>query len=126
MATLVPASPARSRPFTITGRQRPALPSPPAIGAGDQRIIVVDERPAGDLAPPAASELTGREIQVLDLLATGRSNHEIAMHLRVSVRTVHEDLEHVYPKLGVHDRTAAATTWLARRSPTAGPAGKAD
>ena len=126
MATLVPASPGRSRPFTITGDNGRlylrVLPS----ARSDQRIIVVDERPAGDLAPPAASELTGREIQVLDLLATGRSSHEIATYLRVSVRTIHKHLEHVYPKLGVHDRTAAATTWLARRSPTAGSAAEGD
>jgi DNA-binding NarL/FixJ family response regulator len=52
---------------------------------------------------------------VLELLSTGLSNLEIAARLRVSVRTVHKHLEHLYPKLGVHDRTAAATMWLAGR-----------
>jgi DNA-binding CsgD family transcriptional regulator len=124
LATLAEAAPPRSRPFTLMGNESwlsfAVLPS----SERDQRIIVVDERPAGDPAPLAAAGLTRREIQVLELLSTGRSNPEIARQLRVSVRTVHKHLEHLYPKLGVNDRTAAATTWLARRAGNG--AGRAD
>jgi ATP/maltotriose-dependent transcriptional regulator MalT len=75
------------------------LPSPER----DQRILVIDERPSGDAAPLSAAGLTVREHQVLDLVAAGRSNRDIAIQLNVSIRTVHKHLEHLYPKLGVHD-----------------------
>jgi DNA-binding CsgD family transcriptional regulator len=52
--------------------------------------------------------LTRREREVLALVAEGRSNREIARVLWVSPATVRTHLEHVYAKLGVHSRTAAA------------------
>ena len=44
---------------------------------------------------------------MLQLLATGRSNADIAADLYVSVATVRKHLEHAYRKLGVHSRMAA-------------------
>jgi DNA-binding CsgD family transcriptional regulator len=52
--------------------------------------------------------LTAREHEVLVLVADGRTNPEIADRLSVSPRTVQKHLEHVYEKLGVSTRTAAA------------------
>ncbi|MGH9058515.1 MAG: response regulator transcription factor, partial [Acidimicrobiales bacterium] len=69
--------------------------------------------------PLYAAGLTRREDQILAEIAAGRTNAEIASHIGVSVRTVHKHLEHMYPKLGVHDRTAAATRWLDERGPAA-------
>ena len=54
---------------------------------------------------PAA--LTVTERRVLQLVATGRSNSDIAEDLYVSVATVRKHLEHAYRKLGVHNRMAA-------------------
>lgn len=54
---------------------------------------------------PAALTLTER--RVLQLVATGRSNSDIAEDLYVSVATVRKHLEHAYRKLGVHNRMAA-------------------
>ena len=51
--------------------------------------------------------LTRRELEVLDLLATGRSNREIASVLVVSRLTVRNHLRNIYGKLGVNSRTAA-------------------
>jgi DNA-binding CsgD family transcriptional regulator len=115
LASLAEAAPARCRPLTIMGngaRLYLRLLASPQL---DQRIVVVDERPAGDPPPLEAVGLTRRELDVLELLSAGRSNADIARLLRMSVRTVHKHLEHLYPKLGVHDRTAAATAWLVRR-----------
>ena len=53
--------------------------------------------------------LTSREREVLGWLARGKSNAEIAMILRISAATVGKHLEHIYPKLGVENRTAAAS-----------------
>jgi DNA-binding NarL/FixJ family response regulator len=52
--------------------------------------------------------LTGRERDVLRLLAMGRSNAEIARELVVSVRTVESHVAAVYRKIGVGGRTARA------------------
>jgi DNA-binding NarL/FixJ family response regulator len=56
--------------------------------------------------------LTTREAEVLHLLAHGKSNSEIARILKVKSSTVGKHLERVYPKLGVENRTAAASILL--------------
>jgi DNA-binding NarL/FixJ family response regulator len=55
----------------------------------------------------ATLRLTDREIQVLELLAEGGSNDEIARRLFVSTSTVKTHLVHLYQKLGVIRRTQA-------------------
>ena len=54
-----------------------------------------------------AGELTLRELEVLDLVAEGMTNGEIAQRLWISPGTVRRHLENIYEKLGVHTRTAA-------------------
>lgn len=56
---------------------------------------------------PGAGPLTARELQVLQLVAAGRSNHEAAAELFISEATVKTHLLNVYAKLGVGDRAAA-------------------
>jgi DNA-binding CsgD family transcriptional regulator len=51
--------------------------------------------------------LTAREREILDLVAEGRTNAEIAERLWVSPGTVRRHLENIYAKLGVHTRMAA-------------------
>ena len=57
--------------------------------------------------------VTGREREVLALVAAGKTNREIAAVLAISARTVQKHLEHVFQKLGVETRTAAAIRALA-------------
>lgn len=54
------------------------------------------------------AELTAREREVLQLLATGQTNREIARQLVVSPGTVKTHIEHIIRKLDVSDRTQAA------------------
>ncbi len=61
------------------------------------------------LAPPG---MTPREIEVLQWVAQGKTNMEIGSILGLSPRTVQKHLEHVFKKLGVETRTAAATLVL--------------
>jgi ATP/maltotriose-dependent transcriptional regulator MalT len=55
----------------------------------------------------AATTLTGREREVLVLLAAGHSNREIASSLYVSLPTVKTHLAHIYAKLGAKNRNEA-------------------
>ena len=59
------------------------------------------------------SELTRREIDILELLISGGSNRDIAGHLDLSEKTVKAHLASVYRKLGVANRTQAAMTAVA-------------
>jgi DNA-binding NarL/FixJ family response regulator len=62
-------------------------------------------------APPHAvspfPELTSREREVLDLLAAGHNNHQIAQRLTLSAKTVANHLSAIFAKLQVADRTQA-------------------
>jgi DNA-binding NarL/FixJ family response regulator len=63
---------------------------------------------------PAEEGLSTREIEVLELVARGTSNKEIAKQLWVSETTVKSHMLHIFDKLGVTDRTAAVTAALKR------------
>jgi DNA-binding NarL/FixJ family response regulator len=62
-----------------------------------------------------ASSLTKRELEVLERVAKGASNREIAIALRVSEATIKTHLIHAFEKLGVSDRTAAVTVAIDRK-----------
>ena len=55
----------------------------------------------------AHSSLSARELEVLELVADGFSNTDIAQRLHLSETTVKSHLAHIYPKLGVNSRTSA-------------------
>jgi DNA-binding NarL/FixJ family response regulator len=63
--------------------------------------------------PRPADSLTPRELEVLGLVAAGRSNAEIGQALYISEATVKTHLLRSFAKLGVSDRTAAVTTAIA-------------
>jgi DNA-binding NarL/FixJ family response regulator len=58
--------------------------------------------------PQAFSELTEREREILDLIAQGRSNVEIAKNLSISLKTVRNHVSNIYNKMQVTDRVQAA------------------
>jgi DNA-binding CsgD family transcriptional regulator/tetratricopeptide (TPR) repeat protein len=64
------------------------------------------------LAPPDQRDdlrgLTAREVQVLRLVAAGRSNREISAELVISEHTVARHMQNIFAKLGVSSRTAAS------------------
>ena len=61
---------------------------------------------------PARTTLSAKETQVLGLLASGQSNKSIALALDISENTVKFHLKHLFAKLGVDNRTAAASAAL--------------
>src|SRR5947199_9898064 len=81
--------------------------------ARGQRYIPaeVGSRIAESLPRPG---LTAREIEVLQSIAAGLRNKEIAYQLGVSEATVNAHVKHILEKLNVSDRTHAVTTALRR------------
>ncbi len=82
------------------------------VHAGQRRIpTAVAERLAERMA---TEELTAREVQVLELIVRGKSNKEIGTALSISEATVKSHINSLLSKMGVTDRTQAATTALQR------------
>ncbi len=78
-------------------------------GVDGPDVLVFAEGPADDDSTPLQSLGLGpREAEVLFLTSRGLRNAEIAASLAVSLSTVKRHLEHIYLKLGVHNRTEAA------------------
>ena len=81
----------------------------------DLVVAVADELTAAQRGERTAQTLTERELEILQMLAFGYTNKEIAGRLFVSPDTVKTHLEHVYQKLGASDRTAAVAEAMRRR-----------
>ena len=82
-----------------------------ATAAGESVLApTVTARLMTRMRAPAEENLSAREIEVLQLVAKGKSNKEVGKALHISTATVKTHLIHVYNKLGVDDRTAAVTT----------------
>jgi DNA-binding CsgD family transcriptional regulator len=60
--------------------------------------------------------LTARELEIVDLLARGMSNRDIAESLVISEGTVGVHVKHILSKLGFRSRTRVATWWAEQRS----------
>lgn len=69
---------------------------------------------AQSLVSSAESPLTPRELAVLEQMAKGRTNKEIASALQISSQTVKNHISHILWKLDVSDRTAAVLAALHR------------
>ena len=64
-------------------------------------------RRGGVVVAGLVEPLTARELEVLELLAAGRRNRDIAQELVVTQETVKKHLSHIFDKLGVANRTQA-------------------
>lgn len=83
-----------------------------AVAKGQRYIPApVGSRIAENLPRPG---LTAREIEVLQSVAAGLRNKEIAHHLGISEATVNAHVKHILEKLNASDRTQAVTTALRR------------
>lgn len=76
--------------------------------------VLADSPTSRTAARAESRRLTGREVEILRLVAEGRTNKEIAGTLWVTLNTVKFHLSNIYEKLNVTNR-AQATRWAARR-----------
>ena len=108
-----------------TARQAGQTTLPLALTVGDRRLVLSlneqtadgewliglreeSDRASIEALVPAFG-LTQREAEALYWVTKGKTNRDIGDILGLSPRTVHKHLEHVFAKLGVETRTAAAT-----------------
>ena len=83
-----------------------------AVAAGRRYVLA---EVAQDIAVHAAEDpLTPREVQVLEIVASGKGNKAIAREMGVSEDTVKAQLRSLFAKLDVTDRTAAVMVGLRR------------
>lgn len=93
-----------------------AIRSEVRAGRLDEAVVEAVATAIGS-APRRASVLpglTGREVEVLRLVARGRSEREVARALGISERTAHHHVEHIYDKLAVSTRAGAVLQAVAR------------
>lgn len=95
----------------LSGRQYLRIDSMLAPGSDDVMLLLRRVHADEALAEPSRvrnAALTPRETEVLSWVAKGKTNRDIADILGLSPRTVNKHLEHVFEKLGVETRAAAA------------------
>lgn len=79
-----------------------------AMRAIQRGPVAAVPEPAGDLG------LSARQVEVMDLIAEGRSNSDIAKHLFLAEKTVKNHINQIFAVLGVTTRAEAIVRWLGR------------
>ena len=98
------------RPQELVAGVRAAVAGDTLLAPPITRRLVeafVHRPPPGTTMPPQLEELTPREVEVLQHIAGGQSNAEIARELFVSEDTVKTHASRIFMKLGLRDRTQA-------------------
>jgi DNA-binding NarL/FixJ family response regulator len=112
-ADVVPAIEAGATGYLLKDAPRGELFRAVRAAARGESVLspTVAARLIGQVRAPAKEPpLSQRELEVLGLIARGRTNREAAAHLFISEATVKTHLLHIYGKLGVRDRAAAVAT----------------
>ncbi|GAA4066018.1 MULTISPECIES: response regulator transcription factor [Actinomadura] len=104
---------------TVAGTNNPLSPAAVAAlmaavqGAEDRPAPPPRERSGGRTAAARPGHgLSAREAEVMDLIAQGRTNREIAERLFLTEKTVKNHVNRIFAKLGVTNRAAAIARWL--------------
>ena len=100
---LVAVGPGAKRPVAVGPGRPKSADSPDLVREIDERVIATLRK-----GPADTYGLSPREREVLNILATGRTDRDIAARLFISERTVHVHVRRILAKLGVSSRTEAA------------------
>jgi DNA-binding NarL/FixJ family response regulator len=107
---IVKARPSGELLETIRSVVKEGVSIPPAI----EQKLLKGIREKDFLPGTRGANLTRREVKVLKLVASGRTNKEIADRLFVSEKTVKNHVNHIYRKMGVKNRAQAVAEGLKR------------
>ncbi len=115
-ADILPAIEAGASGYLLKDSTREELFAAIRAAARGETVLApaVAARLVGRMRAPAEEKLSSRELEVLQAVAEGDSNSEIASRLHISQATVKSHLINIFGKLGVSDRTAAVTVALRR------------
>lgn len=115
-ADILPAIEAGASGYLLKDTTREELFAAIRAAARGETVLApsVAARLVSKMRAPGEEKLSKRELEVLQLVAEGDSNREIASRLHISQATVKSHLLHIFGKLGVSDRTAAVTVALRR------------
>lgn len=115
-ADILPAIEAGASGYLLKDSSREDLYDGIRAAARGETVLApaVAARLIGRMRTPADDQLSSRELEVLQLVAEGASNSDIAAQLHISQATVKSHLVNIFGKLGVSDRTAAVTAALRR------------
>ena len=113
---VLPAIEAGATGYLLKDAPREELFRAVEAAARGQSVLspAVATRLMGQMRAPTSDVLSGRELEVLGLIARGSTNREAAEKLFISEATVKTHLLHVYAKLGVKDRAAAVAVAFER------------
>jgi DNA-binding NarL/FixJ family response regulator len=95
-----------------TANGQPRL-SPEVVGILVNRLRI----PQPGAQPPRPARLSPRETEIVESLAHGRTNAEIAELLGISEKTVKNHVNHVYAKLHTRNRAETVARWLGPEPP---------
>jgi DNA-binding NarL/FixJ family response regulator len=119
---VVEAVRAGARGYVLKSRDAETLVQTVRLVADGNMVIdpqlvtaLADELTAASRRDRQAETLSEREVEILQLVAFGDTNRDVAGKLYISPDTVKTHLEHIYQKLGATDRTAAVAEALRRR-----------
>lgn len=112
---VLPAIEAGATGYLLKDTQRDDLIRAVRTAARGEAVLSpsVATRLMGQVRAPA-DPLSARELEILELVAQGTTNREVAARLFISEATVKSHLLHIYTKLGVNDRAAAVATAFRR------------
>lgn len=102
---------------------RGAIKGQAALGRETARLLISGAQSSSAASGTAqrVTTLSAREIEVLELVADGWPNKEIAAHLGLSEFTVKRHIQNILRKIGVRSRWEASASYLAHRRDTPAP-----
>ncbi|MCW5253985.1 response regulator [Streptomyces sp. SHP 1-2] len=105
-----------SEDATAHAQESPTRPNVPTFRSSAPSGLSQVQPPVGQSAPDApdraAFQLSTREAEIMDLIAAGMSNQQIAAACFISEKTVKNHINRIFAKLHCASRSAAAATWL--------------
>ncbi|WP_373316978.1 response regulator transcription factor [Streptomyces sulfonofaciens] len=107
-----PQPPPTGRDFPGTGHVTASQQYPPASSLSQANLAQSSSAPAGAASRGIGAGLSQREVEVMDLIASGMTNQQIAATCFISEKTVKNHINRIFAKLHAGSRSEAIARWL--------------